>query len=202
MAAQILNPFRGPSKIYLKEYSSVSPVSSNSVSWSGWTDLGYQYQGPKGIIITTKTEVEELTVEGFSAPIQRNILGESISVSVDILKTTWAKIAAYGLAGAKSTPAAVVGTNPNLYQVGGKNYLTELSLGIEGVNDLGYASVLWVPKCTINAEASLNFKKSQKDNFVNFTFDGLADTSLADGAQLYSIYEITGVAAIGPETVI
>jgi len=208
MAASIVSPFRGPVRVLLKAYPSTGTAtgptvttSSNTVTWTDWTELNWQYQGPKGLLITTKTEVEDISVEGFSAPIQRNILGESVSVSVDILKTTWTQLGTYGICGAVVT-SGTTGTSPNTIKVGGKNYLNEFSLGVEGVSDIGTKWTLFCPKCTINAEATFNLKKSQKDNYFPFVFDLLSEVGGTDGALLFTLSEVTRSTSIDPETVI
>lgn len=201
MAGRILNPFNGPVKVYVKalpESGTNDPVTGNAIVFTSWTDLGYQYQSEDGVTVSIKTDVDEVKVMGFNTPIQRVIKGESATVSVKLLTASWEKIAAWGAVGMNRT-AGVVGTGVNKITIGGKNYASEFSLAIDGVNDLGYQTCLYVPKVTADVDSNFNFKRGG-DTSYEYKFNALASTALASGAQLLTIYEVTGASAIDPET--
>lgn len=172
-----------PVKVYVKSYSSSSPMASNTVNWATWTQLGWKSE--KGCKWSIKTKVDDVAdVEEIPGIVYSDIVEENLSVSLSLKQADFAALKNVVI-GNTSTTGTVSSASK---MTGGGGTVTELSLGFEGLNALGKKCVLWVPKVRPDDSIDFTFKKGSTELPVSFT--GMFDANQPAGAMLYSYYEI------------
>lgn len=189
MACTRLNPFDGPVKIYVREIEEANeaPVSGSTVTWTGWTDLGYRYQSDEGTTIEVSNTNEVVRPMGFTGGIMKLITAEDATVSVALKKTDFAKISRYLIPGATYTEGATP-TDPAITTLGGARCLEPFELGIEGYDTTGGKLVAWFPRVTASDSASLQFRKG--DTEAPYSFAALCDESADEGEQIFTMWAI------------
>lgn len=172
-----------PVKVYVKSYSSSSPMASNTVSWAGWTTLGWKSE--KGCKLSIKTKVEDVEdVEEIPGIVYSDIVQEDLSVSLSLKQVDFATLKNVVLGN-----TSVTGTVSSASKMtGGGGTVSEMSLGFEGVNSLGKKCVMWIPKVRADESIDFVFKKGSTELPISFT--GMCDANQPAGAYLYSYYEL------------
>lgn len=189
MACTRLNPFDGPVKIYVRdvETGNDAPVDGSTVSWTGWTDLGYRYQSSEGTSLELSNTNEVVRPMGFTGGIMKLVTAEDATVSVAIKKTDFESIAKYLIPGGTYTAGATP-ILPSTLTVGGARCLTAFELGLEGYDTTGGKVVAWFPRVTASDSATLQFRKG--DTEAPYVFSALADESADEGEQIMSMWQI------------
>lgn len=165
------------------------PVSGNTVSWSGWTQLGYQ--GEDGLTETPSADIHIFNIPEIGQDIDAELMHESAEVEVALQEGN-AALMQYALPGATYAAGATPGTNPNLLGIGGGS-LAFYSIGFEGENRGGQTFVVFYPKVFAMGPSSRKYSR-QGVTLTPFKWKALGDASRTAGHRLREMWEITSAA--------
>ena len=164
-----------------------NPITGNTVSWSGWTQLGFPIEdGLTGEYTPTFVDVRSATVQGILRQLPQD---EAYQVTFGLNEPTL-EYMQYAIAGSTYTAAAVPGTNPNSLKVGGLLTFPEYSFGFEGISPSGTARVLFVPRTNSMGPSGITHNK-QGPTTIPVVLTGLFDHSRTAGQQLYIMTDLT-----------
>lgn len=173
----------GVSVLYAKTYTgSDDPVSGETVSLSGYTNLGWVKED--GVTITPTYSTQDVKPLGVLGAVKRFGTDEMVEVAATLLQTTVANLSK--LLGGLSYTAGE-GTAPSTVGFGdGAIAAPELAIVIDGENEDGERMVWFLPKA--NPGESLAMVIKNVSDGVPITFRSLNDTSRSAGERQMKIW--------------
>lgn len=186
-----LKIFDGPVHLYVKRWTGINndPMDDgNTVSWTNWTSVAYLKHSEESPTITFESEVSDVRTDGYNAPIERVITGESASISATIKELSVANLD-WCFIGMEYLDAVTPGDDPNEAYFGDYGTAQLWSVGIEGYNSDGQKVIVFMQKATAGQSFEATYKKS--DNEITIMFDAITDQDADAGKRLIRIREIT-----------
>ena len=184
----VANIVTGHVTLYVKAYAhDNTPITGNTVSWSGWTALGFQ--SDDGLEMEYEPDFLDIMVDEHNAPVRRDLIGESLVTRFTLQESTLAQLQ-YAIAGATYTVAGTPGTNPNLLSLGDKATPAVFSFGFEGIAANGEAIVGFIPRVDSVSSVTVPFQKGGV-RVVPFEFGSQADVNRSAGQTLAMLWELT-----------
>lgn len=184
----VANILTGHVTLYVKAYAHDNdPITGNTVSWSGWTALGFQSED--GLEMEYDPNFLDIMVDEHNAPVRRDLIGESLVVRFTLQEATLAQLQ-YAIAGATYTVASTPGDDPNLLTIGDKATPAVFSFGFEGIAATGEALIGFIPRVDSVSSVGIPFLKGGVRT-LPFEFSSQADPNRSTGQTLAMLYELT-----------
>lgn len=182
----------GPVKLMTAPKGTTLPtLTASTITWPvGWTNPGFTEDG---LQMGYQPSVVEINVDEESSPIYELLDKEKASLSAKLSQGTLTNL---NLAISSATYTAVaagsgtVGTHQ--LDVGG-GVMQEIMVGFEGKSPEGFWRVMLGYRANVKANLSLAFKRTGK-MIIPVEFTLLADSTKAEGANLFKITDMSAVA--------
>ena len=176
--------------IYYKAYDATNnPISSdNTISWSGWTQLGYQSED--GLTDTVSTEVLEIEIPDVNAHSDQIITLQTCEFTFSLMENDLAQ-AALAMPGSTYT-AGTLGDKEHKLGIGGKTAEDSFySWGFVGLDRAGLSKVIFYPKAKASAGSMGRAHQKKGLSLRDFNMKAYIDTTGTAGQQLRIEYAIT-----------
>lgn len=187
-----------PAKAWLAPVGEAIPDETSvglGAAWGGnWVDLGGT---TTPITMAYSSDEKEVELEQFTAPVARFVTKEGYKFETMLAQLTPATLAKV-LNGANTSTAA--GASQKAFdeiKAGGKFTLTQYTFGVEGryrnAAGVEFPVRAFLTICTIRLNGNLQFAKSDVSG-IPLQVSSLADTTAAEGEQLFKMHRVTAVA--------
>lgn len=198
MTTTVADIIVSPARVWLAPAGEPLPDETTiglGAPWGGnWVDLG---PTEDAVTLGYSDSEYEVRVDQFTGPLARYKVDEDYMLEASLAQLTPAQLAKM-LAGSNTeTPAGAAQRAFDEIKAGGEFTLTEYVVGCEGrkrtSSGAEYPVRCFLPKATVRLNGSLKFTKKAMTG-IPFQAKALADSSAAEGEQLFKMHRITASA--------